>query len=296
MSEAIILTPTYNAPDVRMKIYQSEFKYDYTFPAVTLAYFLRYPNPYAKHVLSTDVIDRHVDPTTNRLHTTRLHLKKSKVPAGILRFLPGGMAGPGGASQTFILETSTIDVSEGWLESESRNLEWTGVLSVIEKQMYRRRPIATETWMDKLAASDADIKDAKAKDQNWTTCKTTVTLVSRLGQAKKMARGKKGGQATMPIEEEAPKLGFFASWSTAGIQKTIELVGLKRTKTALVNGRTGMNIVLGRLRSGGIVGVLEGMRKDRAEIMAAEGGWKQVWQQGSRNGDDESIPRPPDIN
>ena len=270
-----------------MKIYTQTSDYNYTFPAVTLAYFLRYPNPYAKHVLSTDVIDRYLD-SNGRLVSLRLHNKKSKVPSGILKLLPKGMAGPGGSSQSYVLEKSIIDVKEGWMESESRNMEWTGILSVVEHQLYRRQPIPMESRVDQLAASEVDIQDTKEK--SWTSCKTTVTFVSRLGQAVKASRARKADEYNPQFEEEAPKQGFFASWSTAGIQKTVEMLGVKRTKTALVNGRTGMNVVLERLRSGGIVGVLEGMRKDRAEAFGHEGHWKQVWLSGSQ-GTDQERPR-----
>lgn len=260
-----------------MKIYTQTSDYNYTFPAVTLAYFLRYPNPYAKHVLSTDVIDRYLD-SNGRLVSLRLHNKKSKVPAGILKFLPKGIAGPGGSSQSYVLEKSIVDIKEGWMETESRNMEWTGILSVVEHQLYRRQPIPTEASADKPAASDVDPQDMKS----WTSCKTTVTFVSRLGQAVKASRAKRADASASQVEEEIPKQGFFASWSTSGIQKTVEILGMKRTKTALVNGRIGMNVVLERLRSGGIVGVLEGMRKDRAEAFGSEGPWKQVWLNGNQ--------------
>ena len=69
----------------------------------------------------------------------------------------------------------------------------------------------------------------------------------------------------------------------------MELIGVRRTQSALTNGRTGMNVVLERLRSGGIVGVLEGMRKDRAEAFGANGPWKQVWMNGTP-GFDEHRP------
>lgn len=64
------------------------YTYKYSFPIVSLAYFLRYPNPYARHVLTTDVIQRYVDPNTHRLHTTRLHLEKVKISLGIPNILP----------------------------------------------------------------------------------------------------------------------------------------------------------------------------------------------------------------
>lgn len=256
----------------KMKIFQSNFDYSYTFPAVTLAYFLRYPNPYSRHVLSSDVIERYVDPDTKRLHTTRLHLKKSKVPSGILKFLPKGLSGPGGSSESFVLEKSTIDVREGWMKTESKNMEWTGILSVVEQQDYRRQPVRTETWTDKLIATDSQ-KASKAPGQEWTSCKTTVTFVSKLGQAKAL---RKKADAFANGEEDAPKQGLFASWGTAGIQRTIELIGVKRTTTAVVNGAKGMNVVLERLRHGGLVGVLEGMRQDRLEIFGPDGPWKHA--------------------
>lgn len=255
-----------------MKLYQSNFDYNYSFPAVTLAYFLRYPNPYSKHVLSTDVIDRYVDPETKRLHTLRLHLKRSKVPAGILNFLPRGLAGQGGASESYILERSTIDAKEGWMETESRNLEWTGILSVIERQSFRRQNLKD---IDTSSHSD----EASTK-KHLTTCKTTVTFISKFGQAKLL---RKKSDAASPVEEEVPKQGFFASWSASGIQRTIELLGMKKAQTALVNGKEGMNVVLQRLRQGGIVEVLEGMRKDRLDMIAMMGGDAGPWKQAFKN-------------
>lgn len=269
-----------------MKFFENNSSYDYSFPAVTLAYFLRYPNPYSKHVLCTDVIDRYVDPTTKRLHTTRLHLKRSKVPGAMLKLLPAGLAGPGGAQQSYVIEKSTVDVQEGWMETESRNMEWTGILSVIERQTYRRQPLPIDTWRDEPAATDGDstsTEDAK----EWTSCTTIVSFKSRLGQA---MRKKAETSSTNTSEDDGPRQGFFASWSTAGIQRTIELLGVKRTKTAIMNGRNGMNVVLERLRKGGVVAVLEGMSKDRLETMGGqEGHWKRVWINGTQDGNPNSL-------
>lgn len=264
-----------------MKVYETNANYDYPLPTVTLAYFLRYPNPYARHVLSTDVINRYVEPETQRLHTLRLHLKKSKVPAPILKFLPRGMAGPNGASQTYILERSTIDLKEGWMKTESRNMEWTGILSVVERQQFEAR--------ESLSMSSAALADAEktGTSQDSTTCKTTVTFVSKLGQAR--AAKRKAQSESSGEEQEEPKPGFFASLSAAGIQGTVELVGVKRTTTALVNGKKGMNVVLERLRAGGILGVFEGIRRDHLESTGGEGGaWKQVWRNGVSSNEEVS--------
>ena len=64
-----------------VKFYSTHYTYDHSFPTVTLAYFLRYPNPYSRHVSSTDTIARTFDPVTQRLTTVRLHLKRSPCAA-----------------------------------------------------------------------------------------------------------------------------------------------------------------------------------------------------------------------
>ncbi|OAX79621.1 hypothetical protein ACJ72_06059 [Emergomyces africanus] len=266
-----------------MKFFESNFNYDYSFPAVSLAYFLRYPNPYSRHVLTTDVIDRYVDPVTERLHTTRLLLKKSKIPSAMLKLLPKGIGGSENSGQSFILETTVVDVKEGWMHTESRNMEWTGILSVVEKQLYRRLPPVTDdaggspkpwTWWS--GSSIDDPRDER------TSVKTTVTFRSSLGQAmlnrsKKTDPSSAGGEHGE--EESHSKRGLLATWSTAGIQRTIELVGVKRTRDAVLKSKQGMNVVLERLRSGGIVGALEGMRQDREA--GHEGPWKRVWMHGA---------------
>jgi hypothetical protein len=125
--------------------------------------------------------------------------------------------------------------------------------------------------------------DDKRNEQ--TTVKTTVTFRSRFGQGKLLGRRK----TEEDYEEEAPKRGFFTSLSTAGIQRTIELIGLNRTRDAILKSKQGMNVVLERLRSGGIVGVLEGMREDReAIVLGGEGPWKRVWMRGHTSDDDNN--------
>lgn len=260
-----------------VKFYENSFTYNYPFSAVTLAYFLRYPNPYATHVLSTDVIDRHFDPSTRRLSTTRLHLKKSKIPPALLKLLPKGMLGASSdAGQSYILEKSVIDIQEGWMKTESRNLEWTGILSVIEKQTYRQPIVGDGSGVFKSTGAMDDTKD---KNTNVTT---TVTLVSRFGQGRTIANRRKGDLATAGPEgsvgdENAPaKKGFFSAWSTSSMQRSIEMVGLRRTRDALVKSKDGMNVVLERLRLGGLVEVLEGMRRDREAAFGHDGHWKRA--------------------
>uniref|UniRef100_A0A093VIN5 Protein UPS1, mitochondrial n=1 Tax=Talaromyces marneffei PM1 TaxID=1077442 RepID=A0A093VIN5_TALMA len=196
-----------------MKFFELSSTYDYSFSAVSLAYFLRYPNPYSKHVLTSDL-------------------------------LPKGIGGSENSGQSYILETTVVDAKEGWMKTESRNMEWTGILSVVEKQHYERE---------------------MPPEGEKVNVRTTVTFVSRLGQSKLLGRSRKAAEDSSEVEEEAPKRGIFSSLSTAGIQRTIELIGVTRTRDAILRSKQGMNVVLERLRHGGIVAV----SKECAEIVKA---------------------------
>ncbi|KAF2417446.1 hypothetical protein EJ08DRAFT_82161 [Tothia fuscella] len=261
-----------------VKVYSQANSYDYPFPIVTLAYFLRYPNPFSTHVLSTDVLDRTFDPITQRLHTTRLHLKRSKAPGAVLKLIPRSFVGASaqGESQAYILERSTVDVKEGWMKTESRNLEWTGVLSVIEKQMYHAtRTPSTADSSGKLGKSSSSLDDIFKDSSNskpplesfafgtdrTTDVTTMVTLHSTLGQRFKRKQAEEGEE----------KVGFFRSWSQASLQRSIEAIGLRRTSKSQPNAVEGMKVVLERLREGGFANVLEGMRRDREQALGIKG-------------------------
>lgn len=96
-----------------MKIFEDRYTYRYSFPIVSLAYFLRYPNPYARHVLSTDVLERYIDPNTHRLHSTRLHLKKANIPLSSQKLSPNGIGRSHHSTESCTLETTLVDPVEG---------------------------------------------------------------------------------------------------------------------------------------------------------------------------------------
>lgn len=222
--------------------------YTHPFPTVTLAYFLRYCsphlNPFAKHVLSTDTISSHIDPDTGRLHTTRLHLKKSRLPPAAFKLLPTSITGGGDASKaSYILETSVVDMREGWMSTESRNLNFVGVLSVVEKQVYA---------VPKSEAAEAA--------PTTTDVETTVVFRSRLGDK---LRGRLGQAAGQQPDEGAAGGGFFARLGARGIQRSIESLASTKTVDQLGKSREGMGIILERLRQNGVMGVLEVVTRAR---------------------------------
>ncbi|KAF2643680.1 MSF1-domain-containing protein [Massarina eburnea CBS 473.64] len=263
-----------------VKFYSTNDTYSYPFPAVTLAYFLRYPNPYSTHVLSTDTIARNYDPETQRLTTIRLHLKRSKLPSAVGKLIPRSLLGASanGDTQTYILEKSVVDIKEGWMDTESQNLEWTGVLSVVERQMFKRPAPAVPDEVKIFQGMEGAARrhgfitfgglgaGAKVEDSGETTEVTSsVTLHSHIGETWKKRRAasvESGG------EEQPQKMGFLRSWGTSTLQKNIEKIGLTRTLRSQPNAREGMKVVLERMREGGLVGVLDGMRRDREAILA----------------------------
>ncbi|KAH7255466.1 putative serine esterase-domain-containing protein [Fusarium redolens] len=235
-------------PATMVLTHTTNHNYNHPFPTVTLAYFLRYSspqlNPFAAHVLSTDTIESYVDPKTRRLHTTRIHLKKSRMPGAVYKLLPASVTGGGsGDKASYILETSVVDIKEGWMKTESRNLNFTGVLSVIEKQEFN---VPTE---------------GVAQNPNETAVTTMVQFRSRLGDK---IRGKLG-QAQ---EDGWFKNGIIGGWGTKGIQRSIESIASTKTQDQMGKSRDGMKLVLERLRNNGVMGVLETIRRERQRQLA----------------------------
>lgn len=220
--------------------------YSHPFPTVTLAYFLRYCspqiNPFAAHVLSTDTISSHVDPVTGRLHTTRIHLKKSRIPSAVVKLLPASLTGGGGDKKSYILETSIVDIKDGWMRTESRNLDFVGVLSVIEQQTYTA---------PSLPAANSTITDVT----------TTTIFRSRVGEKIR----ERMGQAS---QQDSAQQGGWLGKSI--VQRSIESIASRKTQDQLGKSREGMRVVLERLRNTGVKGVLELTRRTR-EAALAEG-------------------------
>lgn len=220
--------------------------YAHPFPTVTLAYFLRYCspqiNPFAAHVLSTDTISTHVDSATGRLHTTRIHLKKSRIPSAVVKLLPASLTGGGGDKKSYILETSIVDIKEGWMRTESRNLDFVGVLSVVEQQTY------TAPTLPASSTTSTDVA-------------TTTIFRSRVGEKIRERMGQASAQ------QDSAQGGWLAKTI---VQRSIESIASRKTQDQLGKSREGMRVVLERLRNTGVKGILELTRGTR-EAALAEG-------------------------
>lgn len=236
-----------------VKFYENYFSYDFAWPAVTLAYFLRYPNPYSSHVIASDTLSRYIDPSTGKLHTVRLHLKRGKLPAAVARFLPK-------IKESYIIERSTVDLQTQTMETETRNLDWEGVLSVVESQTY------TPSFPLGIAENT---NNNTLDDNEKTDVKLVVKISSRVGSN---AREKVA---------DAANNSLWTTWTTGSIQRSIEVVGMKRMKEGLSTSKEGMKVVLEGLREKGLIQAMRERRErklaDRKEGVLGQGRWASVW-------------------
>ncbi|KAF8349799.1 PRELI-like family-domain-containing protein [Amanita rubescens] len=115
-----------------MKFLTQSFLYDDPWSIVSLAFFLRYPNPYAAHVLSCDVISR-VQTPSGSLLTTRLILKKGSLP----RWAPKGIIS---RSETWVLEETEVDPFAKTVKCRTKNLDHVKVMQVEESILFHQTP------------------------------------------------------------------------------------------------------------------------------------------------------------
>jgi len=113
-----------------MKFFTQSFLYDDPWSIVSLAFFLRYPNPYASHVISCDVIDRH-QTESGTLLTTRLILKRGALP----RWAPQGIIS---RAESWVIEESEVDPFGKTVRCRTRNLDHVKVMQVEESQLFEQ--------------------------------------------------------------------------------------------------------------------------------------------------------------
>lgn len=97
---------------------------------VSLAFFLRYPNPYASHVISCDVVDRR-QTDTGSLLTTRLILKRGTLP----RWAPQGIIS---RTESWVIEESEVDPFGKLVRCRTKNLDHVKVMQIEETQLFQQ--------------------------------------------------------------------------------------------------------------------------------------------------------------
>ncbi|KAF8343790.1 uncharacterized protein EI90DRAFT_2963644 [Cantharellus anzutake] len=107
-----------------VKFFAKSHIYEESWSTVTLAFFLRYPNPHAAHVLSCDVLSR-THTSEGTLVTKRLMLKRGAVP----KWLPRGIVS---RAESWIVEDSEVDPWGKVVRCTTRNLDHVKILNVKE--------------------------------------------------------------------------------------------------------------------------------------------------------------------
>ena len=100
---------------------------------MTQAIWLKYPNPFSRHVHSQDTLSRFVDPSTGILHTKRLIVKSGSVPQW-LALLFGKRTSS--RAEALVVEDSRVDVVARQMETVTRNLNHRMWMIVEERVGY----------------------------------------------------------------------------------------------------------------------------------------------------------------
>lgn len=161
------------------------------------------------------------------------------MPAAVHKLLPSSMTGGGPSDKSsYVLETSVVDIREGWMRTESRNLNFTGVLSVVEQQHFN---LPTESA--RASSSETDVT-------------TTVIFKSKIGE-------KLRGKLDQAQRSDGWFSGLATGWGANRIGRSIESLASTKTEDQIGRSRDGMRHVLERIRNTGVIGVLETLRRER---------------------------------
>lgn len=115
----------------------TELEFSDPWSIVSLAFFLRYPNPYAAHVTSCDVISRDFTPS-GTLVTTRLILKRGSLP----RWAPQGIIS---RAESWVIEESEVDPFGQVVKCKTKNLDHVKVMQVEEHVHFCQTPEGSVT-------------------------------------------------------------------------------------------------------------------------------------------------------
>ena len=138
--------------------FKKQSKIQHNWESVTMAIFKKYPNPFASHVLSDDVIERRID-NLGRLITTRLFTKQGKLPKWGLNFF--------NISQAYILETSTVDPTRGEMVVTTRNLSHSKLLLVQETSVISRLQNQTLMSQKTRFVSNSSFIPIRSRIESW---------------------------------------------------------------------------------------------------------------------------------
>ncbi|KAJ3302865.1 hypothetical protein HDV03_004495 [Kappamyces sp. JEL0829] len=144
-----------------MRFWNTEHRYGHEWSFVTLAIWKKYPNPFASHVLTADVVESFTD-ELGILHTTRLFTKKGKLPSWGASLLS--------IPEAYILEVSTVDPKTKTMHIRTRNLSHRKLLLVEEDQTIRpvgASPLETACSIKVRFISNSSFSPLRNQIEGW---------------------------------------------------------------------------------------------------------------------------------
>ncbi|PVH16575.1 uncharacterized protein CXQ87_004870 [Candidozyma duobushaemuli] len=131
--------------------------YDFNFATASYAYMNKYPNPFAKHVQSSDTLEQYVD-DSGMLRTTKLVVKRGSLPLFIQPFL-------GSSLDSWILEKSVIDPRSGIMSAYCSNVDHRKFIKVEEYLHYTSE--GTRTHIESKVKLSSNFAGMKERIELW---------------------------------------------------------------------------------------------------------------------------------
>ncbi|WVQ79999.1 hypothetical protein IAT38_002100 [Cryptococcus sp. DSM 104549] len=228
-----------------VQVYRKTHEYPDSPPTPLLAFFLRYPNPFARHVLSVDVLSRHVDPLTGQIHTTRLILKRGIIPKWATRWLPVGAGGGSGGRglDAWVLEDSVVD-PPGWGEG-AVGASSAGSSGVQASVKGKEREVEKMEERDEARNQETDGeygRQPRLRAQQGNLNHRKLMHVIEGGELRAGPNGTTLHHTTAEVRSN-----FGGAWSNL-IRQRIETYGVGKFEGNSETSRKGMSLILTLLR------------------------------------------------
>eukprot|EP00045_Choanoeca_perplexa_P002384 m.24254 g.24254 ORF g.24254 m.24254 type:complete len:227 (-) comp11484_c0_seq2:77-757(-) len=123
---------------------EAEHTYSQPWALMTAAVWARYPNPFATHVLTEDVLERWID-QDGCLHSKRLLSKTNRKPKWMEIWLPD--------TTVWIIEESTVDPAKQEMRTLTHNVSLNYFMLIEEDATFRAQDASTTTFESKVHVS-----------------------------------------------------------------------------------------------------------------------------------------------
>ncbi|WRT63679.1 uncharacterized protein IL334_000602 [Kwoniella shivajii] len=237
-----------------VQVYRKTHSYPDPPPTPLLAFFLRYPNPFARHVLSVDVLSRKVNPVTGQIHTTRLILKRGILPKWATRWLPNAGLSGGRGLDAWILEESIIDPPDWGSNPASISASKAGPRSSSSSSINSNS--ASSSGSSSSSGSRSRLQRGEEEDIDSDYGKQPRLRVQQGNlNHKKLMHVIEGGEiragpngTTLHHTTAEVRSSFGGAWSNL-IRQRIESYGLGKFESNSETSRKGMSLILELLRT-----------------------------------------------